>query len=187
MSKELKCQQKSSHTWKTFNAFWTFVFFSSSLFSQIHLIRQMREVRRSLRNGTILSSRQLKFGGSDKDASSSSSSSSSSSFLFSSVFVSSSSSLSVLSIRLFFSCCSVFIPRPQTSFLFLVFSIFSLVVSLHCFLSFHSSLFSSSSSSQCWFLSSYFLAYSVIKAAASEVASLRDVAWIPSLQTKHWY
>lgn len=27
MSTELKCQQKCSHTWKTFNAFWTLVFF----------------------------------------------------------------------------------------------------------------------------------------------------------------
>lgn len=61
MSTELKCQQKCSHTWKTFNAFWT-LFFFSSLFSQIHLIHQMREVCRRLRNGTILSSRQLKFG-----------------------------------------------------------------------------------------------------------------------------
>lgn len=80
MSTELKCQQKCSHTWKTFNAFWTLGFFSPSLVSQIHLIRQMREVCRRLRNGTILSSRQLKFVGSDKDASLSSASWSS--FLF---------------------------------------------------------------------------------------------------------
>lgn len=84
MSTELKCQQKCSHTWKTFNAFWTLVFFPSR-FSQIHLIRQMREVCRRLRNGTILSLRQLKFVGSDKDASLSSASWSS--LRFSSVFV----------------------------------------------------------------------------------------------------
>lgn len=45
MSTELKCQQKCSHTWKTFNAFWTPALSPPALVSQIHLL-QMGEVRR---------------------------------------------------------------------------------------------------------------------------------------------
>lgn len=61
MSTELKCQQKCSHTWKTFNAFWTLAFFPPALVSQIHL-QQMGEVCRRPCNGTGPSPWKLKLG-----------------------------------------------------------------------------------------------------------------------------